>query len=360
MDKFLRSLPEPTPDVIICGDFNLPKADWKMGCHTSGAPLEEQKMITDWMEFANEHFLIQQISGATHQDGNTLDLLFVNNSDYIHNHQLLRTIQSDHFLVEFTTSYRTDNTETSEESEEETTSKEEATFKDLNFFSEDINWECLEDDLAYMKFLEICLNICRQHVPMKSPKQQHRGRQTRIPRIRRKLMRRRHRTKLQLLKATSDRRKEKLTCQLIQIEKEIKESHRIQQEDQENNAINNIERSPQYFFSYAKRFIKIRNGIGPLIDACSALVTCPKKMAEILSQQYSRVFSTPIHTKSKPEELFKRDGVQNDTISNMIFTEDDLIEAMGEISHNSAAGPDGYPAILLWKTVVKLYPDLFT
>ena len=120
-----------------------------------------------------------------------------------------------------------------------------------------------------------------------------------------------------------------------------------QQEYQEKNAINNIERNPKYFFSYAKRFSKIRTGIGPLIDACSALVTCPQKMAEILSQQYSRVFSTPIHPMSKPEEFFNRDGVQNDTISNIIFTEDDLIEAMGEISHNSAAGPDGYPAILL-------------
>ena len=78
-------------------------------------------------------------------------------------------------------------------------------------------------------------------------------------------------------------------------------------------------------------------------------------MAEILSQQYSRVFSTPIHPKSKPEELIHRDGLQNDTISNIIFTEDDFIEAMGEISHNSASGPDGYPDIIL-KTVVKLYP----
>ena len=84
VDCFLRSLPEPTPDVIICGDFNLPKADWKTGSHFSGATVEEQKMIADWLELLNEHFLIQQITGATHRDGNTLDLLFVNNSDYIY------------------------------------------------------------------------------------------------------------------------------------------------------------------------------------------------------------------------------------------------------------------------------------
>ena len=160
-------------------------------------------------------------------------------------------------------------------------------------------------------------------------------------------MRRRHRTKLQLLKVTSDRRKEKLISQLIQIEKEIKESHRIQLEDQERNDISSIERNPKYFFSYAKRFSKVRTGIGPLIDAGNALVACPQKMAEILSQQYSKVFSTPKHPKSKAEELFDKEGIQKDTITNIMFCEEDLIEAMEEISYNSAAGPDGYPAILL-------------
>ena len=243
-------------------------------------------MIADWLELVNEHFLIQQITGATHRDGNTLDLLFVNNSDYIYSHQILQTIQSDHFLVEFTTSYRTEDTESMEASVEEIT-KEEATFEDLNFFSEDIDWKCLEEDLENIewniefcklgpngmmkKFLAICLNICRQHVPLKSSKHRQQGRRSQIPRIHRKLMRRRHRTKLQLLKVTSDRRKEKLISQLIQIEKEIKESHRIQLEDQERNAISSIERNPKYFFSYAKRFSKIRTGIGPLIDAGNAL-----------------------------------------------------------------------------------------
>ena len=68
VDRCLRRLSEPTPSVIICGEFNLPKADWKTGNHSSGATIEEQKMIADWMELANEHFLIQQIIGANHLD----------------------------------------------------------------------------------------------------------------------------------------------------------------------------------------------------------------------------------------------------------------------------------------------------
>ena len=113
------SLSEPTPDVIVCADFNLPQVDWKTGSHSSGATIEEQKIIANWMELANDHFLIQQITGATHRDGNTLDMLFVNNSDYMYRHQTLQTIQSDLFLVEFTTSYRTEDAESMEASVQE-------------------------------------------------------------------------------------------------------------------------------------------------------------------------------------------------------------------------------------------------
>ena len=77
-------------------------------------------------------------------------------------------------MVQFTTSYRTEDTESMEASVEEIT-KEEATFEDLNFFSKDIDWKCLEEDLENIewniefcklgpngmmqKFLAICLNI---------------------------------------------------------------------------------------------------------------------------------------------------------------------------------------------------------
>ena len=119
------SLSEPTPDVIIYGDSNLLKADWKTGSRSSGATVEEQKMVADWMELADEYFLIQQITGATHREGYTLDLFFVNKSDYIYSHQILQTIQSDLFLVESTTSYRTKDAESMEASVEEVAKKKQ-------------------------------------------------------------------------------------------------------------------------------------------------------------------------------------------------------------------------------------------
>ena len=68
-------------------------------------------------------------------------------------------------------------------------------------------------------------------------------------------------------------------------------------------------------------------------------------MADILSKQYSSVFSTPRDPLPNPNELFTEDNLAN--LNDIVFSEDDIIEAIGELSNNASAGPDGFPAILL-------------
>ena len=71
----------------------------------------------------------------------------------------------------------------------------------------------------------------------------------------------------------------------------------------------------------------------------------PKKMAQILSNQYESVFSTPLpditHHMNK--------CITESKLTDIIFTQDDFIQAIKEISSYSAAGPDGIP--------VKFYKD---
>ena len=103
----------------------------------------------------------------------------------------------------------------------------------------------------------------------------------------------------------------------------------------------------KFFYSYAKKFSKIKSGIGPLINSAKTLICEPKEMAEILSKQYSSVFSTPRHENTAEDRLFPEENPTQPSLSNIIFTDSELEEAMKELSDNAAAGPDGFPAILL-------------
>ena len=69
----------PTPDILFCGDFNLPHVTWVEGHAGVGAGRDEQIMIDDLLGLANEYFLTQLIQQPTHRQGNTLDLIFSNN-----------------------------------------------------------------------------------------------------------------------------------------------------------------------------------------------------------------------------------------------------------------------------------------
>ena len=354
----LKKLPAPTPDIILCGDFNLPNADWNSGECRSGASRvrEEQKMVSALYSFAVDNFLVQQIEQPTHRDGNILDFLFTNNRDLVHSYTSTYSGQSDHKVVEVRSHYKT------EAPLEETSVKREptgdnASFFDLNFFSDDIDWTGLNATLEdynwsldfkglnpndmFNKFLSICLSVETEYVP-----QRRRPRKSgcRIPRHRRVLMRTRRRINRQLTRTQSGPRRQALIKKLVKIENDLKESHRNQQEVQEQKAVNNIKKNSKYFFSYAKSLSKVKVGIGPLINSSKSLVSNARMMAEILSDH---------------QELFPDTLPHNRDISDVLFTENELIEAMNDVSSNSAAGLDGFPAMFLKQCSRSLAHPLF-
>ena len=194
------------------------------------------------------------------------------------------------------------------------------------------------------KFISSCLSVAREFVPLKRaiPKQKHK-----IPRDRRILMRRRRRIIQQRTTATGSARRKALDRRLIEIEKNLQLSYRQQSDLEEDRAVRNIRRNPKFFYTYAKKFSKIKVGIGPLIDATKSLITCPQKMSEILADQYCSVFSQPRYSGSPPYELFPDEPLSGSSITRIIFSDEELGDAMDELSVSAAAGPDGFPAILL-------------
>jgi hypothetical protein len=370
--KCLNELPKPAPTIIIGGDFNLPHALWPSGTPGGGASKEERDMIHYMSEFAEDFHLIQCIpTQATHQKGNMLDLLYTNSSEIIHSIQAsaIPTIYSDHYIVEFTTSMGTLATRNKAKP---TVKKPDNVFDCLNFFNSDINWNSLEqvidvhnwedelNDKDSEERLSLVLKVtgeyCKTHVPEKTV---FSSTKSKIPSHRVKLMRRRTRCNKHLQSPRSSIHKQHLLTELREIEKSLQKSYKKQREFNEGKAVDAIKTNSRYFYSYSKKFSKVKSSVGPLLDSSNNLESGPLKMAEILSNQYKSVFSEPRsdHPTTHPNPDFMSKG--RGSLSDIEFTKQDLIDAIDDISPNAAAGPDRFPAILLKKCKHALVKPLY-
>ena len=365
MRDVLMQLPKPTPDIIMCGDFNLPHALWPEGEIKTGAGTDEQIMIEDLVTLKNEFFLGQEIMESTHKRGNTLDLLFTNNTELLHSYVCNKTIFSDHFIVEGKINYKTqesmENKQNDPPNAKFSPEKESIeNFNQLNFFSEKIDWKRMNEELQEVqwtrefrglspeemltRFYDNCLLICGKFVP----KKRKAYKSSIIPRDRKNLMRTRKRKLTALARARSPSRKDRLSAEVRELEKLLKSSYETELAKNEHKAVLAIGKNSKYFYSYAKKFSKVKTGIGPLLDAAKTLVSCPAKMAEMLKTQYDTVFSTPLQPMMASSDIFNETSNSDIPIlSDIYFAPVDIEEAIDELSANSAAGPDQFPAILL-------------
>ena len=220
----LSSMPSPTPETVICGDFNLPHAAWPEGRGAgTGASKDEKAMIQDLKYLSDEFFLFQQVQEPTHKRGNVLDLIFCNNPAFVHSYQCSQSIFSDHHIIEVASTYSHQARESSYW-QPHASAGPGAKFDELNFMSEDVDWPGLEEDLNNQdwdrtfaglqptqmmnKFLEICTTTAQKFVPVR----QHtkRPKSHRIPGPRRILMRRRTKVNKQLTGKPSEAKRHRL------------------------------------------------------------------------------------------------------------------------------------------------------
>ena len=265
------------------------------------------------------------------------------------------TAISDHFIVEVSTYFKSHFVR-SQKKKRIFYNR----FESLNLFDENVNWDNIKDDLNQInweheynlittrahkidKFTKICEDIAVKHAPERTSKR-FPGK-SKIPRDRRVLMRRRTKVLKHLNKKQPPAQRKKLANELIEIEIKIQDSLSSSTEYREQRAIQAIKRNPKYFFSYVKKLSKCRPEVGPLVDKNKQFVTDCKGMANILSEQYSSVFSTPAASQPDPEELFA--SADPEHLVDFEFSPDDLIQSIDDISENAAAGPDGFAAIFL-------------
>ena len=121
------------------------------------------------------------------------------------------------------------------------------------------------------------------------------------------------------------------------------------QQEEENRVIEQIKVNSKQFFSFANDKRISRNKIGPLNHPDGSEESSPPAMANILSDQFISVFTTPAVDLSF---LVIPIIISIPTQEDINFSETDMVEAIKEIKNDSSPGPDTIPAIFY-----KLYAE---
>ena len=364
IDNLLETKMNSHTTVILNGDFNFPFIEWeKRGCEfgcqhkfktTSNYTNEESLQFKKLMEMCEKHFIIQ--NNHLHTRGNnTLDLIFTNDLQILAEIEVQDTSMSDHRMIEMVTTLEIKGQE-DRNINEELKENEKGELKNKNFHNENIDWIKINKEIEETKWEEIfetkvheeSMEIFYNKVTeiTNNVPQKRRNRKKRIPRDRRSLYNKKKNWEKLKKKAYSKERIDELNERIKTAEKEIIESVRKENIRDERRTIQNIERNPKVFFSYAKKFKSIKTEIGPFQDG-DEYTNDPKKVCEMLLKQYNSVFSTT--EKAVVEgEMF---NIEGDTVLNDIpVSRKDIRDAIDEISSTSAAGPDGIQAVFFKKT----------
>ena len=222
---------------------------------------------------------------------------------------------------------------------------------DFSVFESDKPIDVCIDDL-----FDNIANVCSNHVPLKRPKKStinkfHRERKTPM----------RRRTKLHKKSIPCP----KVTQELIDIESAICSSHhRDEKLSEESRAVAKIKVDPKYFFRFAKKSSICKTDIGPLRNIQTNCLTDDKhEMCKLLLDHFDSVFTTPDPTKIvlDPNSFFTNPTVSDTScLTDINFSESVIIDAIRELSPNSAAGPDGIPSSLLINCASEIAPLLRT
>ena len=353
----------PAPSVITTGDFNFPFIEWKRGelnaCKWkmkayNNAKEDEKKQFYKLMDIMDSFHLVQMMQEHTRRE-NTLDLMFTNNPGLFTQIEVTGTCLSDHDIIEITTSIPDNNHLLNNKGETQTNEND---LRTLNFHHENVSWERINEIIERMPwrklfegknnkecteiFIDCLRRICLNLIPKKRPKNENK-----IPRIRKNMLNR-----IKMLKrkknTTRDRNKLKsIENSIVETEKRLAEHRKQEKYTTEIRVIKNMKENPKVLYDHIKKHKDRDTKIGPFqID--KEFIYDTEEICKLLIKQYNSQFSKKCQSvRINEEEIY--DTNEGD-LSDIDFNEDDIANAINKLKKNSAAGPDGIPAILLINT----------
>ena len=362
--KLLSEMEIKEPTIIITGDFNFPFIKWKRG--TSNAcdwkdktdtygKIDDQKQFKTLMKVMDEGGLTQVVEEPTRK-GNTLDLVFTNYPEMFTQIDVTKTNMSDHNIIELTTVI--EDRDDLLKGRDSNPHIEENDLRQLNFHHEKVNWTQMKEVLLEMPWKEIfdrknneeCTEIfiyviqiiCFLMVPKKSNKSK-----PTIPRERKTML-----SRIKMLKRNKHREKNKnkvkiIEDSIIETEKRLLEHRKNERNSNEERVIKNIKENPKIFYDYIRNQRYKDSKIGPF-KIENEYVYDTKEICRILIEQYNSQFSKRSKPNKNTEEELK--DISEGDLIDIEFSEVDIANAINNLKKNSAAGPDGIPAIFLINT----------
>ena len=148
-EKFISSLNElrkkrleignPMKNIIFTGDLNFPTIDLKMET-ADGGTHENQVQTNTFLQFAQEQCLQQYIDEPKRKN-NILNVFLTNNNQLTRQIIITETSMSDHNIIQIET-----NIKIVKEKQNHQIKKSNLSYRDLNFFNEDISWASIDAD----------------------------------------------------------------------------------------------------------------------------------------------------------------------------------------------------------------------
>ena len=336
---------------LFVGDFNFKLINWK----TWTTPANEESMESTFLETVKDCFLHQHIDKATRRRGNDdpslLDLVFSDEemqvSDLMHHAPLGK---SDHSVITFNfhcylnygkPKERLNYSKGDYQSMLENLSSTNWAKRFVEF-GRNRSVEELCGDLK-LKFAE----LTNEFVPKTTISNQPTWRDKGFP------INQEARTALQEKSAThrkwiSNRYNGEgplARTDFTRSRNKVRRLLRKAKRNFERNVAENSKVNPKLFWSYARRKLKTKTGIAPLLenkDKKDSLKFDDEEKANILSDQFSSVFSV------EPEGDIPKINVRTDSkVLELIITVDMVLEALQKLNVNKSVGPDGiHPRLL--------------
>ena len=363
-----RASAEDHMDLIITGDFNMKGINWS-DLTIRGS--EHIKSAQALLKFMADHLLSQYVNMPTRND-NILDLFLTNNCNLPLHVSAEDTELSDHRLLNVLTKQTLKPLP-----QQRKPIFHNHTFRNLRIKKPNlepiqdhlnsVDWDSLRAICSEEEFPELfrltILQVCQLYCAPKSTTKRRSKPTNKYVRERRILNRKRRKLTKRLAESKSNGKKEnqptnphqsaKVEAEISEIIDKIKSSIKDQKESDENYAVKSVADNPSFFFSYAKRFAKHPTTVGPLIDNDGKLQQHPKKMADMLQEQYASVFTEPSESSVKPP--------QQDTsiLEDINFSKEDVVAAIKEMGEYSASIDEDIPAIILKNCAIQQsYPIL--
>jgi len=351
-------------DLIICGDFNLPLIDWNPLTLLPGGSSDAQQSAQSLLTFMSKYLLSQYVLSPT-RGKSVLDLFITNNSRLVTNVQSESTRLSDHDMIDIMLAYNP------VVMEKATIPKfNDESFRSLDFHKADydslrgmlgkVNWSHLRTSCSFEEFpavfTEKLLEICSACVPRKAAPT---GRPKHVNALRRKRNRQNARLQALIENDAPPEHIQKVRYKVALLQYDIRCGHIKRMDQKENCAIEKIKSNPKFFYSYAKSLSKIKSRINMLFDSDGEITTDTQKMADLLQEQFSSVFSDP-DSPDVQDPDFPPPPIQHPQHPDQDFklSDDAITSAIKAIPSDSASGPDGIPAILLKNCAKELLSPL--